>query len=113
MTHVVERLAQWAEAYRGQAPSPEVRHHAKRVVIDWYAALYPGAVVPPATLIEKSLLEELDRDEYQARLALGRRATVRAAALINGAAAHTAEVDDIYRWCWWARAAFSPRCIRT
>ncbi|MGH8745675.1 MAG: MmgE/PrpD family protein, partial [Burkholderiales bacterium] len=30
-------------------------------------------------------------------LALGRRAAVRAAALINGAAAHTAEVDDIFR----------------
>jgi len=52
-------------------------------------------VVAPATLLEKALAEELDRGE--ARLALGRKATVRAAALINGAAAHTTEVDDIYR----------------
>ena len=70
-------------------------HHAKRAVIDWYAALLPGAVVPPATALERALAEELDRGE--ARLALGRRATVRAAALINGSAAHTVEVDDIFR----------------
>ncbi len=95
MIHVVERLAQWAEAYRTQSISPEVLHHAKRAVIDWYAALYPGAVVPPATLLEAALEEDLDRGA--ARLALGRRATVRAAALINGSAAHTAEVDDIFR----------------
>lgn len=70
-------------------------HHAKRAVIDWHAALLPGAVVPPATLLEKSLSEELDRGG--ASLALGRKAPARAAALINGTAAHTVEVDDIYR----------------
>jgi 2-methylcitrate dehydratase PrpD len=70
-------------------------HHARRAVIDWHAAVYPGAILPPATLLERALGEELDRGE--ARLALGRRATVRAAALINATAAHTAEVDDIFR----------------
>ncbi len=95
MTHVVERLAEWSQVYRTQRMSPEVIHHAKRALVDWYAALCAGAVMAPATLLEKALAEELDRGE--ARLALGRRATVRAAALINGAAAHTAEVDDIYR----------------
>jgi 2-methylcitrate dehydratase PrpD len=93
--HVVEHFAAWAEGYRKLPISPEVLHHAKRAVIDWYAALYPGAVVAPATLLEKALAEELDRGD--ARLALGRRATVRAAALINGSAAHTVEVDDIFR----------------
>jgi 2-methylcitrate dehydratase PrpD len=72
-----------------------VLHHAKRAVIDWYAALLPGAVVPPATALERALADELDRGA--ARLALGRPATVRAAAIINGAAAHTVEVDDIFR----------------
>jgi 2-methylcitrate dehydratase PrpD len=93
--HVVERLAAWAEASRGAPLAPEVLHHAKRAVIDWYAALLPGAVVAPAVLLEKSLSEELDRGG--ARLALGRQATARAAALINGSAAHTVEVDDIFR----------------
>ncbi len=93
--HVVERFAAFAEASRRDPIAPEVLHHAKRAVIDWYAALLPGAVVPPATMLERAFAEELDRGE--ARLALGRRATVRAAALINGSAAHTVEVDDIFR----------------
>ncbi len=93
--HVVERFAAWAEDFRKLPIPPEVLHHAKRAVIDWYAALLPGAVVAPATLLEAALKEELDHGK--ARLALGRSATVRAAALINGSAAHTVEVDDIFR----------------
>jgi 2-methylcitrate dehydratase PrpD len=93
--HVVERFASWAVDMRNKSLPPAVLHHARRAVIDWHAALYPGAVAPPATLLEKALAEELDRGA--ARLALGRKATVRAAALINATAAHTAEVDDIFR----------------
>ena len=93
--YVVERFAAFAEASRRAPIPPEVLHHAKRAVIDWYAALLPGAVVPPATALERAFADELDRGE--ARLALGRRATIRAAALINGSAAHTVEVDDIFR----------------
>ncbi len=93
--HVVERFAVWAVEYRNSPLQAEVLHHAKRAVIDWYAALLPGAIVSPAVLLEKCLSEELDHGS--ARLALGRRATVRAAALINGTAAHTVEVDDIFR----------------
>jgi len=92
---VVERLATWAESTRAAPIAPAVAHHAKRAVIDWYAALLPGAVAAPATLLEAALEEELDTGK--ARLALGRPATVRAAALINGTAAHTVEVDDIFR----------------
>jgi len=93
--HVVERFAGWAAEYRTATLAPEVLHHAKRAVIDWYAALLPGAIVEPAVLLEKSLSEELDHGS--AHLALGRKATARAAALINGTAAHTMEVDDIFR----------------
>jgi len=93
--YAAERCGAWAEAQRSKPLAPEVLHHAKRAVIDWHAALYPGAVVAPATLLEKSLAEELGQGD--AFLALGRRATTRVAALINGTAAHTVEVDDIYR----------------
>jgi len=93
--HLVERFADWAVGFRSRVLSPEVVHHARRAVIDWHAALYPGAVVPPATLLEKAFRAELDQGEAQ--LALGRRATPRIAALINGTAAHTVEVDDIFR----------------
>ena len=93
--YVVETFAQWAVAYRQQAITPEVAHHAKRAIIDWTAALYPGAVLAPATMFETALAEELGHGK--ARLALGQPATTRAAAFINGSAAHTAEVDDIFR----------------
>jgi len=95
MMRVVERFAAFAEEQRKRPIEAQVLHHAKRAVIDWHAALYPGSVAAPATLLERALAEEIGRGE--SRLADGRRAGVRAAALINGAAAHTAEVDDIYR----------------
>lgn len=93
--HFVERYADFATRYRDTAITPEVLHHAKRAVIDWFAALLPGAVVAPATSLEAALADEFGAG--RARLALGRAAPARAAALINGSAAHTVEVDDIFR----------------
>jgi len=93
--HVVERCAEFAQTFRAQPIPAAALHHAKRAVIDWHAALLSGAVVAPATLLEKALAQDLDRGG--ARLALGRKATARTAALINASAAHTVEVDDIYR----------------
>ncbi|HEY6820892.1 MAG TPA: MmgE/PrpD family protein [Burkholderiales bacterium] len=93
--HVVEQFAAFAEDFRSEKPSDPVMHHAKRAVIDWYAAAYPGAIAPPATLLEKALAEELGTGS--SFLLLGKKATPRAAALINGSAAHTAEFDDIFR----------------
>jgi len=95
MAYVVERFAAWAEAFRREPVAADLVHHAQRAVVDLHAAMVSGAVAPPATLLERALAEELDRGS--ARLALGRRATARAAALINGTAAHTTEVDDIFR----------------
>jgi len=93
--YVAERFAQFAVDLRARPLAPVVLHHARRAVIDWYAAVLPGAVVPPATLLEHALADELDRGG--AALVTGRRATARAAALINGTAAHTVEVDDIFK----------------
>ena len=83
MAHVAERLADWAAQSRSRPLEAEVLHHAKRAVIDWHAAFYPGSVVAPATLLEKAFPGELGH--------------VRTRALIMGTAAHTAEVDDIFR----------------
>jgi len=93
--YIAERFAQFAVDLRARPLAPDVLHHARRAVIDWYAAVLPGAVVPPATLLERALADELDRGG--AALVTGRRATARAAALINGTAAHTVEVDDIFK----------------
>ena len=79
--YVVERFAAWAAGWRSQPIAPGVAHHARRAVIDWHAALYPGSVVPPATLLKRALPTT----------------DARSVALINGTAAHAVEVDDIYR----------------
>ena len=92
---LLEKIADYAIGEQTSKLPPEVIHHAKRAVIDWYASLLPGSVVTPATLLEQAFAEDLDRGK--ARLASGRRATLRAAALINGAASHSVEFDDIYR----------------
>ncbi|HSV46038.1 MAG TPA: MmgE/PrpD family protein, partial [Ramlibacter sp.] len=88
-------FARYAAAFTGQALPAEVMHHAKRAVVDWYASVYPGLSREPVRLLEEVLAEDLDRGS--ARLILGRAATARAAAMINAAAAHAAEVDDSFR----------------
>jgi 2-methylcitrate dehydratase PrpD len=80
--HLVEKFADWAVSFRQIPLEKNVVHHARRAVIDWHAALYPGLVVPPVTLMQKAF-----KGENSARLT----------ALINGTAAHTVEVDDIFR----------------
>src|SRR3954471_640650 len=92
---LIHELADYAVREHTSKLPANVIHHAKRAVIDWYAALLPGSIVTPATVLEQALAEDLDRGN--ARLATGRRATLRTAALINGAASHSVEFDDIYR----------------
>ncbi|HEU4352750.1 MAG TPA: MmgE/PrpD family protein [Burkholderiales bacterium] len=81
--HLVERFADWAVGFRSQSLFPGVVHHARRAVIDWHAALYPGMIVPPVTLMKKAFAAESDSPRLKA--------------LIEGTAAHTVEVDDIFR----------------
>jgi 2-methylcitrate dehydratase PrpD len=92
---LLKKIADYAVKEQTSKLPKEAIHHAKRAVLDWYASLLPGSRVAPATLLEQALADELDHG--RARLASGRRATVRGAALINGAASHSVEFDDIWR----------------
>ena len=83
MAYSVEGLADWAVAFRAAPLPSDVLHHAKRAVIDWHAAFYPGSVVAPASLLQR-VFSDGDINP-------------RTAALIDGTAAHTVEVDDIFR----------------
>lgn len=88
-------LAEFGAAFRLQPLPEDIAHYAKRAVIDWYASVFPGLNAAPVQMLEQALSEDLDHGS--ARLILGRRSTARTAALINGAAAHAAEVDDSFR----------------
>jgi 2-methylcitrate dehydratase PrpD len=93
--HAIEVFARYAAQCQRQELPADVIHHAKRAVIDWYASLFPGLDAAPVRQLEDVMAEDLDHG--RASLALGRPATARAAALINGTAAHAAEVDDSFR----------------
>lgn len=79
----------------GDLPESVV-HASKRCVLDYLAAVIPGGAEPPAMVLQTALAEDLDRGKASL-LPSGRPATPRTAALINGVASHTLEVDDIYR----------------
>jgi 2-methylcitrate dehydratase PrpD len=81
--HLVEHFADWAVGFRSQSLSPGIVHHTRRAVVDWHAALYPGMVVPPVTLMKRAFAVESESPRLKA--------------LIEGTAAHTVEVDDIFR----------------
>lgn len=104
MSTVIETLAAYAASERGRGLPPEVVHHAKRALIDWFAALLPGARLPPATLLMAALADELGSGNAMVYGA-GRRAPLRTAALINATASHTIEFDDIFR-----DALYHPGC---
>ncbi len=91
----VEAFAQFAVEFKTTLLPDEVWHHTKRAVIDWYASLYPGLETQSVRLLEQALSEDLDHGT--SKLANGRSATTRAAALFNGTAAHAAEIDDSFR----------------
>ncbi|MGN8080876.1 MULTISPECIES: MmgE/PrpD family protein [Variovorax] len=93
--HATEVFARYATEFRQTRLDDEVLHHAKRAVIDWHAALFPGLDVAPMPQLRALLADDLERGG--ARLPDGRPAPARAAALLNGTAAHAAEVDDSFR----------------
>lgn len=73
-----------------------VVHATKRCVLDYLAAVIPGGIEPPAMALQKALSDDLNHGKATL-IPSGIPATPRAAALINGVASHTLEVDDIYR----------------
>ncbi len=100
MKQLTERLADYAVAERDRPLATPLLHHARRALIDWFAALLPGTLSPPATLLASALADEMRLPGTQPGAIVyvnGRRANLRTAALINAAAAHTVEFDDIFR----------------
>jgi len=92
---IVEELARFAVDLRDRPLPDTVVHAAVRCTLDWFAAAVAGAGMEPVRLLTAAVSDEIGHGE--SRLVLdGRPAPARTAALINGAAAHVAEVDDIY-----------------
>jgi 2-methylcitrate dehydratase PrpD len=83
---------------------PGVVHHAKRAVIDWFAALYPGTRISPAVNLVRAHAQELGVGRSSLP-GFGTTAFPATAAWINGSASHSVEFDDIFR-----DAIYHPGC---
>ncbi|MBX3652455.1 MAG: MmgE/PrpD family protein [Burkholderiales bacterium] len=91
----LESMARYVVSERQSVLRPEVLHHARRAVIDWYASLFAGCGMEPVVAMERALEDEIGTGK--SRLWSGRQATIRAAAFLNGLGSHAAEVDDVFR----------------
>jgi 2-methylcitrate dehydratase PrpD len=95
-------------AYVGRAATAElsapVLHHARRAVIDWFAALLAGVPMAPGQPLVRAHSAELG---VGASTVVGHATTAfpALAAWINGSASHAAEFDDIFR-----DAVYHPGC---
>lgn len=105
MTNPLLVLADHAASWRKREMPADVAHHARRVLVDWFAATLPGCPRPPATLIAAALEDETRGGGGAVCYVTGRRVPLRHAALVNGTASHTVEFDDIYRY-----AVYHPGC---
>lgn len=92
-----QQLAAFAEAFAKAPLDPALAHHAKRAILDWYAALIPGCVLGPVAKLRDALREELGHGRSTIVGAPFVLAPARTAALLNGASAHTVEFDDVFR----------------
>ncbi|WNC16336.1 MmgE/PrpD family protein [Brevibacillus brevis] len=78
----------------GNMPA-EVASFAKICILDWLGSALAGADKPPIQMMAQ-VVHELG-GEKQATLLTGGRSSVTQAALVNGAASHIVELDDIHK----------------
>ncbi|MDA8290819.1 MAG: MmgE/PrpD family protein [Actinomycetota bacterium] len=96
MTSLVQELAELAVRWRTEPLDEQIAHATTRVVVDWMAATLAGVPLGAPGLLTAVVAER--RSAGGARLATtGASVDPCSAALVNGTAAHVAELDDIYR----------------
>lgn len=101
---LLEDYAAWCATESLRPLDADIRCHARRALIDWASALYPGTLVAPGTHMVAA---------HRAELGVGRSSLPgfgatcfpALAAWINGTVSHTVEMDDIFR-----DAVYHPGC---
>lgn len=100
---MIEEIAAWVASPTTNI-IPEAMRAGKMAIIDWFGATVPGMAEPPARMLVSALTSEI-RSGPSRLVAMEATSDPRTAALINGVASHTLEVDDIYR-----EGAYHPGC---
>lgn len=90
-----QALARFIERTRYEDLPQEVVSFTKLCVLDWLGSALAGADQPPIRMI-RELAEEMGGAK-QAALVTGGRTSALHAALVNGAASHVVELDDIHK----------------
>jgi len=101
---LIDEFAGYVAHQAGAALPDDVLHHARRVVIDWFAALLAGVQMAPG----QQLVAAHRTETGVGRSSVVGRATTAfpgLAAWINGSTSHAAEFDDIFR-----DAIYHPGC---
>jgi 2-methylcitrate dehydratase PrpD len=101
---VIDQLADYARHECARALPEAVAHHAKRAVIDWFSALFPGIGEAPGPQLMRAHAAEIGHGRSSLP---GQRQSAFAAtaAWINGSISHAVEFDDIFR-----DAVYHPGC---
>jgi 2-methylcitrate dehydratase PrpD len=94
-------LATYAAGRAGTALDAALERHARRALIDWFAAVFAGRELPAPALLAATVGDATvgaARGPGSAvRYTDGARTDPRHAALVNAAASHAAEFDDGFR----------------
>jgi len=101
---LLDDFAEYAHGEARRGLQPEVLHHAKRALVDWFSALFPGTAVAPATQLLRTFAAELGHGKSSLP-GFDTSAFPGTAAWINGSASHAVEFDDIFR-----DAIYHPGC---
>ena len=95
-TNPLTVLAAHAASWRDRPWPAGLEHHARRALLDWFAAMLPGTRHAPATLLAAALAAERGAGRAICYVD-GEAGGTRHAALLNGVASHVVEFDDIHR----------------
>ena len=93
---LIEKIADYIVQEKTRSLAPRTIHHAKRAVIDWFAAMYPGSMQEPNPMLRAAFIDAGD-PQHAVIFPTGQASSVKTAAFLNGASAHTSEFDDIFR----------------
>lgn len=101
---IIDELSRYAADQARDGLSPQVSHAAKRALVDWFAALFPGTRIQPASSLMQAHAHELGIGQSTLP-GMQTTALPATAAWINGSVSHAVEFDDIFR-----DAIYHPGC---
>ncbi|WP_150305833.1 MmgE/PrpD family protein [Pseudomonas saliphila] len=96
MPTLIEELADYSVREAARPLDEQVVHHAKRAVLDWFSALYPGTREPVAQRLVKAYSDEVGIGKCSIP-GFASTCLPGTAAWINGTSSHAIEFDDIFR----------------